>query len=422
MTQPSAAALTLTFLLALGAPAVAQGPAPTAPPAAQAADSTTVAARFAVQQARHAADGYAPVAALPARTGTLPVGGEGTLTLTFPEPGRYRVFGVCDRHCGDLDLLLLDRRDNEVARDVELDAAPFVDVSVTLPGEAYTLAVGMFGCEAANCSYAVGILRNTLSPAQQAARQAQALQAVLAAQAERHRVGPDAFVALPGQPTILGTVRPGEEVRHALNLGQPGRYRVYAACAEGCGDLDLRVLSPDGDPLGSDVALDATPFVDFDVAAPGGRYTAEVIGAACQGDCRYALAVLRSPLSAEQRQQAQSQALLRDFERQRQRHAAEGYAPLLGPLSGAFSGRSDLELVLPTPGRYRIYAVCDQACRDLDLYVLRGAQEVASDVALDSTPYVELTSTAPNQAHTVRLQVVGCEAPTCRYHLGVSRR
>lgn len=421
MTQPSAvAALALTFLLALGTSAVAQVAPPTPP--LQTAGPETVAARFAAQQARHAAEGYAAVPTLPARTGTLATGGEASVTLTFPEPGRYRVFGVCDRNCSDLDLLLLDRRDNEVARDVELDATPFVDVSVTLPGEVYTLRAGMFGCEAANCTYTVGVLRSTLTPAQQAARQAQALQAALAAQAGRHRAAPEGFVALPGQPTILGTVRPGESVRHALNLSQPGRYRVYAVCAENCGDLDLSVLNAGGEELGRDVALDATPFVDLDVPAGGGRYTAEVIGAACQGDCRYALAVLRSPLSAAQLQQAQTQALRTAFGAQRQRHAAEGWTPLLGPLGGAFSGRTDVEITLPVPGRYRVHAVCDAACRDLDLYVLRGGQELASDVALDSVPFVDVVSTAPNQVHTVRLQMVGCEAATCRYQLGVSRR
>jgi len=69
---------------------------------------------------------------------------------------------------------------------------------------------------------------------------------------------------------------------------------VLAACDHDCYDLDVAVLSPAGDTLVFDDAVDAWPFVEFE-APETGEYHASVILYECDAEpCRYAAQAFRS--------------------------------------------------------------------------------------------------------------------------------
>ena len=49
-------------------------------------------------------------------------------------------------------------------------------------------------------------------------------------------------------------------------------YRIYGACDDDCGDLDMEIYSVDGNFLERDVARDDTPYVQITPAATGRHY------------------------------------------------------------------------------------------------------------------------------------------------------
>lgn len=71
---------------------------------------------------------------------------------------------------------------------------------------------------------------------------------------------------------------------------------------------------------------------------------------------------------------------------------------------------------------YRVFAVCDNDCSDVDLemYDAAGAY-VGRDVAVNDTPYVEITPTA-NGAHYARVWLAACESEPCYVGVRVYRK
>ena len=89
-------------------------------------------------------------------TGSLREGESEYLTLTLHSGTTYRVLGVCDNDCSDIDFRLYDADDNEVDSDTETDDVPIVKVA---PRETmrYRLKVIMVACKTSPCFYGVGV-------------------------------------------------------------------------------------------------------------------------------------------------------------------------------------------------------------------------------------------------------------------------
>jgi hypothetical protein len=66
----------------------------------------------------------------------------------------YDIRGFCDRDCSDLDLVLLDENNNEVARDTRVDDTPVVRARPGATGQ-FRLQVVMEDCKVAPCNYGV---------------------------------------------------------------------------------------------------------------------------------------------------------------------------------------------------------------------------------------------------------------------------
>lgn len=69
----------------------------------------------------------------------------------------YKIVGVCDQDCSDLDLALFDSFDELVASDVLDDDMPVLDVF----GEAgsYWIAAHMYECQRAPCVFGIAVFR-----------------------------------------------------------------------------------------------------------------------------------------------------------------------------------------------------------------------------------------------------------------------
>jgi len=141
--KKTAAALAALALLA--APAAAQVPDPFARELAQ---------KLARAELILSDDGYARAAGPFA--GGLREGEGRRFTVTLRAGQDYRIVGVCDNRCRDLDLRLHDPNARMVAEDVLEDAAPIIHVRPYATGQ-YAIEAIMHGCSAAPCWFAFNV-------------------------------------------------------------------------------------------------------------------------------------------------------------------------------------------------------------------------------------------------------------------------
>lgn len=87
-------------------------------------------------------------------TGSLRNGQRTDWTIFLVKEVDYRIHGVCDNDCRDLDLILLDERGNEVSQDTSTDDIPIVNARPKWTGR-FTLRVIMADCKVNPCNYGV---------------------------------------------------------------------------------------------------------------------------------------------------------------------------------------------------------------------------------------------------------------------------
>jgi hypothetical protein len=68
----------------------------------------------------------------------------------------YRIVGVCDRRCDNLDLRLFTANNDLIAQDVLGDAVPVIHVRPTATGN-YDIEAGMAQCNEAPCWFAFNV-------------------------------------------------------------------------------------------------------------------------------------------------------------------------------------------------------------------------------------------------------------------------
>ena len=73
----------------------------------------------------------------------------------------YRIVGVCDRDCADLDLVLFDPNGASVSQDTSADDHPVVSAAPSANGT-FTIQVQMYNCSVAPCYYAVALFGRAL--------------------------------------------------------------------------------------------------------------------------------------------------------------------------------------------------------------------------------------------------------------------
>jgi len=68
----------------------------------------------------------------------------------------YRIVGVCDSRCRDIDLRVFDQNNLVIAQDLLGDRVPVVQVRPRATGQ-YRIELSMFACGAQPCWYAVNV-------------------------------------------------------------------------------------------------------------------------------------------------------------------------------------------------------------------------------------------------------------------------
>jgi len=90
----------------------------------------------------------------PGTAGSLQVDEETRISLDLQEGLEYRIVGVCDNECENLDLALFGSSGEEAAADRMEDAFPMLNVAPLPEGE-YRLAVEMVACTLEPCTFQV---------------------------------------------------------------------------------------------------------------------------------------------------------------------------------------------------------------------------------------------------------------------------
>ena len=76
--------------------------------------------------------------------------------ITLRAGGDYRIVGVCDTRCSDLDMRLYDQSGTLRGQDVDTDDVPVVQANPSVTG-VYNVEVIMYQCRAAPCYYAFNV-------------------------------------------------------------------------------------------------------------------------------------------------------------------------------------------------------------------------------------------------------------------------
>ena len=92
--------------------------------------------------------------ALEAFTGSMNQGATERLEIPLRTGMDYRIGGVCDIDCPDLDLVLYDVNSRVIAEDVESGKVPIVEFTVPST-RTYEIEVAMFACSAEPCYWGV---------------------------------------------------------------------------------------------------------------------------------------------------------------------------------------------------------------------------------------------------------------------------
>jgi hypothetical protein len=88
--------------------------------------------------------------------GSLREGQNNSWTVRLNAGTEYRIVGVCDNDCSDIDLKLFNPAGTMVSEDIETDDVPVLSITPPASRE-YTVRAIMATCKANPCRYGVGV-------------------------------------------------------------------------------------------------------------------------------------------------------------------------------------------------------------------------------------------------------------------------
>ncbi|MEE4176742.1 MAG: hypothetical protein V2I46_04460 [Bacteroides sp.] len=92
-------------------------------------------------------------------TGQLDDDGTEWVNIEIPSGNTYRILGVCDNDCFDLDLELYTTDNTLLSQDVETDDYPLVSVTPSQQ-TVYRVKVVMANCSTGPCRYGLGVYKS----------------------------------------------------------------------------------------------------------------------------------------------------------------------------------------------------------------------------------------------------------------------
>ena len=140
-------------LFALGALAVTAGTVVAQDWQAQLQTQTQI--KSGASYANMSANGYSLMDV--SRTSLLNAGASESVSITLPPGHQYKLMGVCDNDCLDLDLAV-SSGGIQLAADTTTDDWPLLEVIPT-GSSSYSVNVTMYNCSTPNCGYQLTVWR-----------------------------------------------------------------------------------------------------------------------------------------------------------------------------------------------------------------------------------------------------------------------
>lgn len=213
-----------------------------------------------------------------------------------------------------------------------------------------------------------------------------------------------------------GTLSEDQDAFFMVELARGSDYMIVSFC-EGCTDLDLVLLAPDGEEVQADRLPDAEPILTF-TAAGSGRYGVRVEMVECGDDsCPYAAGVFAGELDpAAGLFGTDMSERISSF---REELEEEGYVEIDGGDSGTLE--EGLEIRFPVSLRegveYELVGVCDADCEDMDLVLFDpDGLEVDEDLLPDPVPLLSHTPAVTGNFR-VGVTMVICKLEPCAYRV-----
>jgi hypothetical protein len=333
----------------------------------------------------------------------------------------YKIAGVCDNDCPDLDIKLLDGRGNELASDSLTDSLPIVSYRPGQSGE-YRVRVVMYDCNVAPCSAGLTVMATGPASTNSGSGSSEFDQQVVN-QLNTMESNASGMSRLFRSPIFRLNEGATQDYPIAMVAGQ--RYMIGGVCDNDCPDLDIKLLDAAGNEVAEDSATDSVPIVNH---APGksGTYTVRVVMYDCNAaPCSAGLTVMgtgnsaavRAPDTSVNRPAAttgdydqQVNRQLDDFERGQARAVRLFRSPIFRLNEGA---DRDFVVTLIAGVNYKIAGVCDNDCPDLDIKLMdQNGNTLAQDALTDSLPIVDFRPTRGG-AYRVRMVMYDCNDAPC---------
>jgi hypothetical protein len=331
----------------------------------------------------------------------------------------YKIAGVCDNDCPDLDIKLLDGSGNELASDSLTDSLPIVSYRPGQTGN-YRVRVVMYDCNVAPCSAGVTVMATGAASSGGSTQYDQQVNNQLDA-AERNASG---MTRLFRSPIFRLSEGATQDYPIAMRSGQ--RYTIAGVCDNDCPDMDIKLLDPGGAEIASDTATDSVPVVTHSPSKDG-NYTVRVVMYDCNvAPCSAGLTIMgtgasesisKAPATIVARPaptlgqyDAQVNAQLDTFERGQSSAVRLFRSPIFRLNEGA---DRDFVVSLIAGVNYKIAGVCDNDCPDLDIKLIdQDGNTLANDALTDSLPIVTYRPTRGGP-YKVRVVMYDCNSAPC---------
>ena len=196
-------------------------------------------------------------------------GTDNSVEFKLKKDGKYKIVGVCDGNCSDLNLCLYDEKGKKIDCDELDDDTPIVDISPKKSGT-YRVEATMVGCRTDDCGFSVALFEDT----------GDALSMIVAGQLDK------IYEALELERINYDRVRSASLERGASRRFdyefERGAGTVFVGvCDDQCEDINLTMYDKKGKVLLQDLADDDLPVLELG-PMPGQKVTIEITMVKCK--------------------------------------------------------------------------------------------------------------------------------------------
>jgi hypothetical protein len=334
----------------------------------------------------------------------------------------YKIAGVCDNDCPDLDIKLLDSNGRELASDSLTDSLPIVSYRPGQSGE-YRVRVVMYDCNVAPCSAGLTVMATGPASTNSGSSGTSSFDQQVISQLDTMEANASGMSRLFRSPIFR--LNEGATQDYPIDMRAGQRYMIGGVCDNDCPDLDIKLIDPSGNEVAEDTATDSVPIVNHS-PSKSGTYKVRVVMYDCNtAPCSAGLTIMgtgggaavRAPDTSVNRPaptagqyDAQVNSQLDSFERGQSSAVRLFRSPIFRLNEGA---DRDFVVTLIAGVNYKIAGVCDNDCPDLDIKLIdQNGNTLASDALTDSLPIVDFRPTRGG-AYRVRMVMYDCNNAPC---------